>query len=200
MFYKNEFNKLWFASSNEHKYGELAAILNEAAPEIELKLPKDAKICFDAEENGADFAQNALIKARALNKIVHEPVIADDSGLCVDALGGAPGIFSARYGMQNGKKLDSTERNALLLAQIGDNLPRSARFVCAMVLLFNKEKFILVQETLEGEIVYEPKGGGGFGYDPLLLIPELGRTVAELNAVEKNRLSHRAKAARRLFS
>ena len=121
----------------------------------------------------------------------------------MDALGGRPGIFSARYAgpdtAANGKKLSSPERNALLLAELGDNPHRSARFVCAMAVLFSPSIFCLAQETLEGEIVKSPEyaaGEGGFGYDPILFIPALGRTVAELSEAEKNRVSHRGKAGR----
>jgi XTP/dITP diphosphohydrolase len=125
------------------------------------------------------------------------PVLADDSGLCVDALGGRPGIYSARYAPGA-----PGERNLLLLEELAA-LPagtgRSARFVCAMVLLLDRERFYMAQETLEGEIVSGPeavRGSGGFGYDPIMYIPALDKTVAELSEEEKNRLSHRAKAGR----
>lgn len=215
---------IYFASNNGHKRDELAAILSamrdgahDSAPNIEIKLPKDMNINFDVDENGADFAQNALIKAKALHKILREkninaPVIADDSGLCVDVLNGRPGIYSARYcgagcgadGAANGKKLKDAERNALLLAEIktaSSALRHSitARFVCAMTLLHGENRFFIAQETLEGEIALSPRGESGFGYDPLLFLPELGRTVAELSPAEKCAISHRAKAARCLF-
>ena len=116
----------------------------------------------------------------------------------MDALGGRPGIYSARYGNSGpgggGNKLDSRERNALILRELGDAALRGARFVCAMVLLFSEERCFAVQETMEGEILREERGTGGFGYDPILFIPEFGRTAAELSAEEKNRASHRGKA------
>jgi XTP/dITP diphosphohydrolase len=183
---------LWFATSNTHKKAELAAIL----PGHTLKIPKDAGIDFDPEETGNTFTENALIKARCLYRLVREPVIADDSGLCIDALDGRPGIFSARYG---GAHINAAERNALLLEELGDAPNRKARFVCAMVLLLGIDRFFIAQETLEGEIVCghgSARGSGGFGYDPIFYLPEKQHTVAELPEEEKNRLSHRGKAGR----
>jgi XTP/dITP diphosphohydrolase len=207
---------IWFATGNAHKKQELQAIL----PGHTIKIPADAGITgFDPDETGRTFLENALIKARALHQLIADryptdigPVIADDSGLCVDALAGRPGIYSARYGSTgrfgsigryggsagDGKKLDTGERNALLLRELGDTPNRSARFVCAMVLLFSEDRFSAVQETLEGELIREERGTGGFGYDPILFIPELGRTVAELSEDEKNRISHRGKAGRQI--
>jgi XTP/dITP diphosphohydrolase len=198
---------LWFATGNAHKKAELAAIL----PGHTIKIPSENGIVFEPAETGASFLENALIKARALYRLVREPVIADDSGLCVDALGGRPGIYSARYGSglspgagerENGTpggKLSDRERNALLLAELGDNPRRSARFVCAMALILGEERFRIAQETLEGDLVLNPgdaRGNMGFGYDPILYLPQEGRTVAELSEEEKNRLSHRGKAGR----
>ncbi|GHT73069.1 non-canonical purine NTP pyrophosphatase [Spirochaetia bacterium] len=192
---------IWFATGNAHKKQELQAILQGHT----IKIPADAGITgFDPDETGATFLENALIKARALYQLIADrfpsetgPVIADDSGLCVDALGGRPGIYSARYGTTgNGNKLEAGERNALLLREVGDAPDRSARFVCAMVLLFGSDRFSAVQETLEGRLIREERGAGGFGYDPILFIPELGRTVAELSEAEKNRISHRGKAGK----
>ncbi|MDR2618967.1 MAG: RdgB/HAM1 family non-canonical purine NTP pyrophosphatase [Treponema sp.] len=194
---------VWFASGNAHKKQELAAVLAAEAPGIDVKIPPDAGIPFDPDETGSTFMENALIKARELYRLTSgrsaAPVIADDSGLCVDALGGRPGIYSARYGADQGRKLDAAERNALLLEELGDNPNRAARFVCAMVLLYSQDRFFLVQETLEGEVVGsmdDARGQGGFGFDPVLCIPSLGRTVAELSAEEKNRISHRGKAGK----
>ena len=201
--------KIWFASCNAHKKAELSAILN-----TELKIPADAGLDFDPEETGKSFYENALLKARELYRLISagsnplfqkgDAVIADDSGLCVDALDGRPGIFSARYAgpggaAANDKKLTSPQRNELLLEELGENPVRSARFVCAMVLLFTEDRFFLAEETMEGEIVNGPefaRGAGGFGYDPVLFIPGLGRTVAELCEDEKNRISHRGKAGK----
>jgi len=184
---------IWFATNNSHKKIELSAILN-----TNLKIPSEEGLAFDPDETGATFSENALIKARELQKIIgkNEPVIADDSGLCVDALNGRPGVLSARYGMENGQKLTSPERNIMLIDELGNVQERTARFVCAMVLLLSNERFYLVQETLEGEIVKKNdiKGEGGFGYDPIFWLPSKGRTLAELSLEEKNLLSHRGKA------
>ena len=191
---------LWFATGNEHKYRELSAILRGH----QLRLPKEKGIDFDPDETGTSFLENALLKGRVLYQLVQEPVIADDSGLCVDALGGRPGIYSARYSGPGGdggnEKLSSEERNELLLQELGDTDQRSARFVCAMVLVLSEYRFFVVQETLEGTIVRQGRGAGGFGYDPLLYLKEWGKTVAELSENEKNTLSHRAKAAQRIMT
>ena len=215
---------IWLATGNIHKKKELAAILDDAGVlktgggGFGLRIPADAGLEFDPEETGSDFCENALIKARELYSLLNKSgalhrgdvVIADDSGICLDALGGRPGIFSARYaGAGTGeitsdtKKLTDSERNALLLAELGDNPLRTARFVCAMALLRTNDRFCIAQETLEGEIVKGPecaKGSGGFGYDPILFIPEFGRTVAELSEEKKNTHSHRAKAAKIIAS
>ena len=210
---------IWFASGNKHKKKELAAILSMDSisentvsesgplPGWELKIPTDASFEFEPEETGNSFLENALIKAKELYRIIkdaHSVVIADDSGICVDALDGRPGVHSARYcgagvNPTSGKKLPDAERNAMLLAELGENPKRSARFVCAMVLYLGPDRFFVAQETLEGELVKSAessRGEGGFGYDPILFIPDLGRTVAELSDEEKNRISHRGKAGR----
>ncbi|MDR0494732.1 MAG: RdgB/HAM1 family non-canonical purine NTP pyrophosphatase [Treponema sp.] len=208
---------VWFASGNPHKKTELAAILNaHCAPKCKVLIPAEAGVDFEPEETGSSFHENALIKARALYSLLEkrrpplftpgDPVIADDSGICVDALGGRPGIYSARYAGNPHpsfpiphSSLTSSERNALLLEELGNNPQRSARFVCAMALMLGTERFFLTQETLEGEIVSGPQaaqGAGGFGYDPIFFIPTLGRTLAELAEEEKNEISHRGKAGK----
>jgi XTP/dITP diphosphohydrolase len=212
VFFRYSFGMIiWFASGNAHKKEELAAILNSnyagrpAVEKVIVKIPSEAGIPFDPDETGGSFLENALLKARALYRIIAEKaagteagikIIADDSGLCVDALGGRPGIYSARYGCENGKKIEAAGRNALLLRELGDNPNRKARFVCAMVLLSGPERFYAVQETLEGALIREQRGTGGFGYDPIFLLPEKNLTVAELPPEEKNTLSHRGKAGK----
>ena len=186
--------KIWFATGNVHKKRELEAILKNH----EVKIPADAGLVFDPEETGFSFLENSLIKARALYALVNEPVIADDSGLCVDALDGRPGIYSARYGDDLNKKLSDSDRYKLLLDEMGENQNRAARFICCMVLILNKNRFFIVQETLEGAIAKEAGGQGGFGYDPILYIPEKKCTVAELSPEDKNDISHRAKAGKRI--
>lgn len=186
--------KIYFASGNAHKREEMARILGSC----EIVIPADEGIDFDPEETEKSFFGNSLLKAKALYEIVRQPVIADDSGICVDALGGAPGILSARYGSENGKKLSSEERNELLLARMRGVENRTCRFVCNMVLYFGNERFVSVQETLEGELITESRGSGGFGYDPIVFIPSYGKTVAELSGAEKDFLSHRGKAGRKI--
>jgi XTP/dITP diphosphohydrolase len=206
---------VWFATGNPHKRNELSAIFRPIVPGLEIKIPPEAGIEFDPDENGGSFAENALIKARTLYRLAAEkkaepvreppveefpiPVIADDSGLCVDALDGRPGIYSARYGGEGGKKASARESIGLLLKELGNNTNRKARFVCAMVCMFRENRFFLVQETCEGELVKDinaARGSGGFGFDPVFFIPSLGRTMAELSENEKNIMSHRGKAGR----
>ncbi|HNY17156.1 MAG TPA: RdgB/HAM1 family non-canonical purine NTP pyrophosphatase [Treponemataceae bacterium] len=184
--------KIYFATGNAHKREELARILSDH----EIVMPSDEGIAFDPEETEATFFGNSVLKARALYELTHCPVIADDSGLCVDALDGAPGILSARYGSEGGKKLDSTARNELLLSRMRGIENRTCRFVCNMVLYLGPDRFFSAQETLEGSLIDRMRGSGGFGYDPLVLIPELGLTVAELSPEKKDELSHRGKAGR----
>ena len=204
---------LWFATNNAHKKEELSACLRVNAltcdlPEITIKIPSQEGILFDPTETCGNFYENSLLKARELFKILSEnkntalyPIIADDSGLCVDALGGRPGILSARYGTKNGIKPGSNEQNMMLLDELADSKKRSARFVCAMTVLYSYERFIVVQETIEGEIVEKNKikGDRGFGYDPVFFIPQMGRTLAELTTEEKNKISHRGKAVKSIF-
>ena len=196
---------IWLASGNLNKKAELIDILKNCGLGHKLLIPQDAGLIFDPAETGNTFFENALIKSRELNRLLKErhpspyetgdPIIADDSGLCVDDLEGRPGIFSARYG----GKISSKERNALLLEELWDAENRKARFVCSMVLLCANDRFFIAQETLEGEIVKSidhAAGSGGFGYDPILYIPQSGRTVAQLSEEEKNLISHRGKAGK----
>ena len=196
--------KLFLASGNRHKQKEMQEIL----PAYEVLIPADEKIEFNPDETGTTFFENSMIKARALWELVHAPVIADDSGLCVDALGGEPGIFTSRYagaefphGRPDGKKIPQEEQNRLLIEQLnatGCN-DRSCRYVCSIVLLLSPSRFFVAQETFEGTLIRsidEQAGSGGFGYDPIVFLPEYGKTVAEISAEEKNRISHRGKAVR----
>lgn len=196
--------KLFLATKNKHKKIEMQAILSEH----EILIPDDEGIDFNPKECGNSFAANSFIKAEALWKIVHQPVIADDSGLCVNALNLVPGIYSARYageqfekGRSDNKKIPQEEQNRLLIEQLNKtkSKDRSCFYVCAVSLLFSPEKFFIAQETFEGEIVKSignQAGSNGFGYDPIVFLPEFGKTVAEISADEKNKISHRGKAAR----
>ena len=185
-----------FASTNINKVKEL----NKLLPSHRILLPKDMGIEFDHEETALTFYENSLGKAKTLFNIVKMPVLAEDSGLCVPALGGEPGIYSARYGSDGINKLGDKERNNYLLSKMKNISDRNAFYVCSMVLLINHYKFFICQETLDGEIAYEPKGEAGFGYDPVFFIPKLGKTAAELLPEEKNEISHRGKAGRAIAS
>ena len=183
---------IYLASGNRHKQEEFAAILEGH----HISLPADAGILFDPEETGTTFLENALLKARVLYESVKCPVIADDSGLCIDALGGKPGIYSARYGMKDNVQLKAEERNQLVLQQMKGIENRSCRFVCCIAVMLDAHRFFTVQETCEGVIAASERGKHGFGYDPIVYLPKIGKTVAELTAQEKNELSHRGKAGR----
>lgn len=184
--------KVYFASGNAHKREEMARIFSGHS----VVIPSDEGIDFDPEETGSSFFENALIKAKALYELVGEPVIADDSGICVDALGGLPGIRSARFGSENGAVLHAADRNRLLLEKMAGIENRSCRFVCNMILYLGPDRFYSVQETLEGSLIAESRGSGGFGYDPIVYLPARGKTVAELSDAEKDECSHRGKAGR----
>ncbi len=181
---------IYLASGNAHKKEEFASIL----PHHTLMIPSEKGIPFNPDETGSTFLENALIKAQALYELVQAPVIADDSGLCIDALDGKPGIYSARYGSSNGIELSAQEKNALVLEQMKGKQERSCRFICCIVCMLDKNRVYTIQESFEGEIAEEPQGEKGFGYDPIVYVPSLKRTVAELTADEKNRFSHRGKA------
>ena len=184
--------KLYFASGNDHKRKEMSRLLGG----YELVIPKDEGIDFDPEETGTSYIENAVIKAEALYSIVHAPVLADDSGLSVDALGGGPGIHSARYGEENGKKLSDEERYRLLLRNMEGIENRKAHFVSALCLILSPDRRYIIQETCDGSIALAPSGTSGFGYDPVFFIDEAGMISAELPEGEKDRYSHRGKAAR----
>lgn len=179
------------ATGNDHKKREISLIL----PGVELSLPAEHGITFDVPEDGATFFDNALIKARWLFERLGKPVLADDSGLCVDGLDGGPGIYSARYGSPpNGPNLEAAQRNRYLLSNLDGIEDRRAAFVCCMVLVVDNYRIFSAQETVEGVIAGAPSGSGGFGYDPVFYMPERGKTMAELSEDEKNRISHRGRA------
>ncbi len=186
--------ELLLASNNDHKRVEFARLF----PGVRIVAPGEIGVDFDYAEDGTSFLDNALGKARALQEIAHRPAIGDDSGLCVVALGGEPGIRSSRYGWDGSRKLETPERNSLLLSRLAGAADRRAFFVCCLVLAIDEERFIAVQETVHGEIASSPRGGGGFGYDPLFLLPGRGLTIAELPDAEKDFVSHRGRAARRM--
>lgn len=182
--------ELVLASGNPHKKEELEEIL---APHSIL-LPADLGIDFDFPETGKTYYENSIGKAKHLYELCKRPVIADDSGLSVYALDGAPGIYSARFGMETGN-LSPTEQNDLLLKKLDGINDRRAFYVCNMTLILSEYREYSFQETLEGEISKFPEGDGGFGYDPIFFLPDVNKTVAQITAAEKHTISHRGKAA-----
>ena len=209
--------KIYLATGNKNKKKEMCELL----PEHTILIPSDENIDFNPEETGTTFYENSLIKARTLYDIVDCPVIADDSGICVDALGGAPGIYSSRYagpsfmkGKPDGSKISQEEQNIFLIQQLNDaiangqlpkaaylNGERSCHYTCAMVLYCGTDRLFVAQETFEGTLIKDIKdqaGDGGFGYDPIVFLPQYNKTVAQITAEEKNAISHRGKAVRAL--
>ncbi|AEE45499.1 RdgB/HAM1 family non-canonical purine NTP pyrophosphatase [Cellulomonas fimi] len=191
--------RLVLATHNAHKVGELRAILAPALPALDPAAVVGARDVGAPEpvEDGVTFAENALLKARALAAFTGLPAVADDSGLAVDVLGGAPGIFSARWSGRHG---DDAANLALLLAQLGDVRPehRGARFVCAAAIVTPDGFEHVEQGALFGTLATEPRGTNGFGYDPVLVPAGGSRTCAELDPQEKNAISHRGQAFRAL--
>ncbi|SEN60868.1 XTP/dITP diphosphohydrolase [Actinacidiphila rubida] len=191
--------RLVLATRNAHKVTELRAILAEAGlgPDVELVGADAYPEIPDVKETGTTFAENALLKARALAEATGLPAVADDSGLCVDVLGGAPGIFSARWAGRHG---DDQANLDLLLAQLSDiDAPhRAAHFACAAALVLPDGTARVTEGRLTGTLRHTPAGTGGFGYDPILQPDTETRTCAELTPDEKNAISHRGKAFRAL--
>lgn len=186
-------DKIIFATGNEGKMKEVRMILEDLGlPVLSLK---DAGITADVEENGTTFEENAQIKAKAIVEMTGALVLADDSGLEVDALDKEPGIYSARY-MGHDTSYHIKNQNIIdrLEGKVGEE--RSARFVCAIAAAFPDGRVLITRGTMEGQIGYEEKGENGFGYDPIFYLPEYQCYSAELSLEEKNKLSHRGKALR----
>lgn len=181
--------KFVLASQNKHKLVEMQAILS--AHRVEVVLQSDIGLHVDVEETGETFAENAMLKAQAVMKASGLPAIADDSGVCVDALGGAPGVYSARYG---GPELDDAGRYRLLLENLRGATNRAAHFTSAIACVFPNGDIIEAEGICPGTIAFAPQGDGGFGYDPVFFLPELRKTYAQLTAEEKAAVSHRGKA------
>lgn len=158
---------------------------------VEVVLQSEVGVDVDVEETGTTFAENAALKAHAVCKASGLPAIADDSGLCVDALNGAPGVYSARYG---GEGLDDVGRYRLLLENMRGQLNRRCGFVSAICCAFPDGDEVTACGECRGTLAYAPKGDQGFGYDPIFFVPEKKKTFAQLTAQEKNEISHRGKA------
>ena len=182
--------KFVLASHNKGKLDEMQKILGELG--VEVVLQSDLGLSLEPEENGETFTDNARIKARAVMEASGLPAIADDSGLCVDALNGAPGVYSARYGGLD----DDAARYRLLLQNMRGSMTRTAHFHTSVVCLFPDGTELTAEGECPGTSAYAPMGDGGFGYDPVFFVPSLRKTFAQLTAEEKNAISHRGNALR----
>lgn len=197
-----QIDNLVVASGNRGKLAEFQQLLGPLGLRVQ---PQSDFGVTDVEETGLTFVENAILKARAAARASGLPALADDSGLAVDALAGAPGIYSARYaGESNDGESKDKANNAKLLAALKD-VPegeRTARYWCVLVYLRHADDPVplIVQCDWKGDILAYPRGDGGFGYDPLFWVPECGMSVAELSAEEKNRLSHRGRALQSLIT
>lgn len=183
------------ATGNKGKVAEFTFLFEQYKVQVS---PQSEYLVSDVAETGSTFVENAIIKARHAARQTKLPAIADDSGLVIDALNGAPGIYSARYGGQHG---DDKGNCAKVLAELGDSKDRSARFLCVLVFMrhANDPTPIICQGEWQGEITHEPQGDGGFGYDPIFYLPEHQCTAAQLDKSIKNAQSHRGKALAQLM-
>ena len=184
--------KVVLASKNKHKLGEISKITEKFG--FELILQSQLGVDIDVEETGTTFEENSFIKADAVMKATGMAAMADDSGICVDALNGEPGVYSARYGFDD--SLDDWGRLQLLLKNM-EAVPdgkRQAKFVCVITLVTPEGETIQARGEIHGELLREPRGGNGFGYDPIFYYPPAGMTTAEMPSAEKNLVSHRANA------
>ena len=181
--------KFVLATHNPGKLKEMGAILAQFG--VEVVSPRDLGLTVDVEETGTTFAENAMLKAKAICAAAKLPAIADDSGLCVDALNGGPGVYSARYG---GEGLGDQGRYMLLLNSLRGQSTRTAHFTCAIACAFPNGDTLTAEGRCDGTIAYAPMGEGGFGYDPVFFVPELKKTFGQLTAEEKSAISHRGRA------
>lgn len=181
--------KFVLATHNPGKLKEMGDILARFG--VEVVSPRDLGITVDVEETGTTFAENAMLKAKAICASAKLPAIADDSGLCVDALNGGPGVYSARYG---GEGLDDKGRYMLLLNSMRGQPTRAAHFACAIACVFPNGDELTAEGRCDGTIAFAPMGEGGFGYDPVFFVPELKKTFGQLTAEEKSAISHRGRA------
>ena len=181
--------KFVLATHNPGKLKERGTILSRFG--VEVASPGELGIAVEVEETGTTFAENAMLKAKAICAAAGLPAIADDSGLCVDALGGGPGIYSARYG---GEGLDDAGRYRLLLSSLRGQTTRAAHFACAIACAFPNGDTLTAEGRCDGTIAFAPMGEGGFGYDPVFFVPELKKTFGQLSAEEKSAISHRGRA------
>ena len=181
--------KMVLASKNPKKMKEMNEILSGMG--VEVCLQSDVGIDIDVEETGTTFEENSLLKAKAVMEASGLPAIADDSGLCVDALNGAPGVYSARYG---GEGLSDEDRYRMLLENMRGQMTRAAKFVSVITCCFPNGDVLTARGECPGTIAFAPMGEGGFGYDPVFFLPKLKKTFAQLAPEEKNAVSHRGRA------
>lgn len=181
--------KFVLASHNPGKLAEMQSILSGYG--VEVVSPAEVGVSLEVEETGGTFGENAMLKAKAYCEASGLPAIADDSGLCVDALNGGPGVYSARYG---GEDLDDRGRCMLLLSNMRGQTTRAAHFSCAIACAFPDGRTLTTEGRCDGAIAFAPLGDGGFGYDPLFLLTEKGKTFGQLSPEEKSAVSHRGKA------
>lgn len=181
--------KMVLASQNAHKKVEIGHILEQYG--VELILQSELGVHVEVEETGTTFEENSMLKAKAVMEATGLPAIADDSGLCVDALNGAPGVYSARYG---GEGLTDADRYRLLLENLKGQLDRRAKFVSVVTACFPNGDTLVARGECPGVIAYAPQGENGFGYDPVFFVPSARKTFAQLSEEEKNALSHRGNA------
>ncbi len=189
--------KVVLASKNKHKLEEISKITEKFG--IDLVLQSELGIDLDVEENGTTFEENSFIKAKAVMEATGLPALADDSGIAVDALGGEPGIYSARYGFDD--SLDDWGRLELLLKNT-EHVPdgqRQAQFVCVITMVTPEGQTIQARGEIHGELTREPRGVNGFGYDPIFFYPPFGKTTAELSPEQKNSVSHRGNALKLFY-
>ena len=186
--------KIIAATKNRGKIAEFQKILGKL--DFEVISQADAGINVEIVENGSTFAENALLKARAVALLCDDPVLADDSGLCVDALGGKPGIYSARYA---GEDATDEEKMEKILREMEGETHREARFISAIALILPDGSEITAEGVVEGHITESPAGTGGFGYDPIFYCDELQKTFGESDDDEKNKVSHRGRALEALY-
>ena len=175
--------KLIIATANKHKLSEIKSILKDGAQEI-APMPANMEI----EENGKTFMENSLIKAKAVYEKTKIPSLADDSGLCINALGGKPGLYSARYG---GENLSYKEKMQMILEELKDKKDRTAYFITSAVCILNEKYYIALEGRVDGKIIESPRGFEGFGYDPIFMPNGFNITYAEMPTKEKNLISHR---------
>lgn len=183
--------KFVLASHNPKKLKELQAILGQLG--VEIVLQSELGLNLEPEENGETFEENSLIKAKAVMEASGLPAIADDSGLCVDKLGGGPGVHTARYG---GEGLTDQQRYQLLLQAMQGQFPRTCQFVSVITCCFPNGDVLTARGECPGTVAFAPMGTDGFGYDPIFFLPKLKKTFAQLSAEEKNAISHRGNALR----